>query len=294
MRGARSTHRSRCKIHPRRPGGTSPLFARLALAAAGWLAAGGLAAQGTPPLVTDRPDQTESTGAVPPGFVQFELGWTVGESSDATERVTAHTLPEALLRIGLLPRLEGRVGLPTWSSTEVEAGDVETRTQGLGDLFLGAKLALAEGAGSTPSLALLGGTTIPTGEEGVGSERADPSFRLAASGQLAERLSLGVNAGVRWETESVDGPDGAGLETQADVLYTAALGIGVSERLGVFLESFGFAGLEASRPTRHSVDGGLTLLLAPNLQLDVRGGVGLDDDAEDWFLGTGVSVRVPR
>ncbi len=272
-----------------------PLALGAAVVAGVVLAAPDLSAQDAPPLVTDRPDQTESTAVVSPGFAQLELGWTVSEASDGVEEVRAHTLPEALVRIGVLPRVELRVGLPSWSSVEAEVEDSELRMEGLGDASLGLKLGLVEGGGRAPSLALLGGTTIPTGEEGVGSERADPSFRLAASGDLGERLSLGVNVGVQWATESVAGPaDGPAVDTGADFLYTAALGIAMTDRVGLFLESFGFAGLEASRAARHSLDGGFTVLIAPNLQLDVRAGAGVDDDAEDWFLGAGFALRLPR
>ena len=47
-------------------------------------------------------------------------------------------------------------------------------------------------------------------------------------------------------------------------------------------------------PATHSVDGGLTYLPHPRVQLDLAVGAGIDDDAPDWFAGVGVSFRVPR
>ena len=32
-------------------------------------------ASDVPELITDRPDQTESSSTVPPGYVQIEVGW---------------------------------------------------------------------------------------------------------------------------------------------------------------------------------------------------------------------------
>jgi hypothetical protein len=57
----------------------------------------------TPELVTDRPDQTESTEIVPKGFVQTELGLGDADGADATFA--------GLARIGLSERIELRVGL---------------------------------------------------------------------------------------------------------------------------------------------------------------------------------------
>jgi hypothetical protein len=39
---------------------------------------------------------------------------------------------------------------------------------------------------------------------------------------------------------------------------------------------------------------GATYLMTPNLQMDAHGGVGLTDTAPDYFLGVGISVRLPR
>jgi hypothetical protein len=57
----------------------------------------------TPDLVTDRPDQTESTEIVPKGSVQSELGLGDSDGADATAA--------GLARIGLADRVELRVGL---------------------------------------------------------------------------------------------------------------------------------------------------------------------------------------
>lgn len=270
---------------------------RAAALAALLVGAPALLAQEAPgPLVTDRPDQTESTSVVPPGFVQLEAGWTVSGSSDEAEGERIHTLPEALVRIGLTRWLEARLALPTWTRTSARSpdGSPDPEEAGFGDARLGLKLGIVEGEGGAPSVALLAGTTLPTGEEGFGSERADPFFRLAASGDPSGRFSAGVNLGLQWETESGPGPSAAAPDTQADWLYTAALGIGLSEAIGMFVEGFGLVGLEGSRPASHAVDGGFTLRLADNLQLDLRAGAGLDGDAEDWFVGAGFAARLPR
>ncbi len=114
---------------------------------------------------------------------------------------------------------------------------------------------------------------------------------VLASRDLGERVSLGSNAGFSWSS----GPDGAGdIETLVDFRYTAAVGFGLTDVVGAFAETFGAVALESAGVSTYHVDGGFTFLVRRQLQLDVSGGVGLNDAADDWFVGAGVSVRFPR
>ena len=137
---------------------------------------------------------------------------------------------------------------------------------------------------------MLVGLSLPTGDNEVSSDRADPSFRLSSSHTLSDTLSFGYNAGMAWETEE----SGSGnRSTLSSYIYTAVLGIGISERLGSYVELFGAIPASARGGPRNSVDGGVTYLLRDNVQLDGFVGLGLSDDADDWFVGGGVMVRFP-
>ncbi len=241
------------------------------------------------PLVTDRPDQTESTSIVPRGLVQLEAGWAWEHELDGGARVRIHTVPGLLVRLGIWERLEGRLGFTGFRSVSTEGQ--RASTSGLGDMELGFKYRLGGGGSWVPELALITQVSIPTGTEGLSSERPDPSVLLAFTNVLSERVSVGYNLGSVWS--SVD--DGGGSRTaQMDVIYTVTLGFSVAERIAVFLESFGAFGVEEERADSHSLDGGFTYQLASNLQLDVSGGLGLNRAASDWFVGAGVAVRMPR
>ena len=72
------------------------------------------------------------------------------------------------------------------------------------------------------------------------------------------------------------------------------MGMGVSDRVGAFVEVFGDIPLNANGGPKNSLDGGLTYLLRDNLQLDAAVGVGISDDADNWFVGLGITVRFPR
>jgi hypothetical protein len=256
------------------------------------LLGGGASAQEAE-LITDRPDQTESAAVVGPGLVQVETGFQLSRSDDPDSRVETQELLATLVRIGLHERLELRLGWAGWIRTETEArGPAGERSEadGAGDTELGFKVRFFEESGGRPAVALLAATSVPSGAAEFSTDRADPSFRLSVAHTLSERVSLGYNVGAAWETAQTD----RGPTTLSRALYTVAAGFSLSDRVGAFVELYGDLGGSAGGGPAHSADGGLTFLIRDNLQLDLAGGVGLTDLADDWFVGLGLSVRIPR
>lgn len=242
-----------------------------------------------PPLITDRPDQTESAFVVPRGAFQLELGTVYSSDRNGLEpRVRSLNLGGALLRIGLAQPIELRLGFDGWQ----QAQQTGRRTaRGAGDLSLGTKLQVTRGAGLTPAVALLGGLTLPVGHEAFRAEGVDPVVRASVAHDLGRGFSLGYNVGAFWTTE--DRP-GGGETTRTRALYSLVLGREVFDRLAVFVEGFGAARLGAGAPSWIAGDTGVTFALNPTLQLDLSAGVGLNGAADDWFLGAGLSARIPR
>lgn len=241
------------------------------------------------PLVTDRPDQTESARTVPPGAVQIELGWLRTRQEGEAARTDTRELPGTLMRFGAREGLELRLGWQGWTEEEERRGAESSEVEGEGDLEVGVKVALWEERGPRPQGALLASLLLPTGDEEVGGEGHEPSLRLSFAHTLSESLSLGYNLGLARESERTR--DGQ-RESSTVLIYTAALGVGLTGRLGTFIELFGDLPVDGGRP-RHSLDGGFTFLLHPALQLDLSGGLGLSREAPDWFVGLGLSVRFP-
>jgi len=252
----------------------------LALAATG---AGAAAhAQESEPMITDRPDQTESAVAVPAGWIQIEVGMTVSrEGSGDAPGTTVLTVPGTLLRFGIGGGVELRAGLDGWHTTSGSGG-----ADGRGDGLLGAKWAID--TGSALELALLAGVVVPIGDAVVTTDRWDPSLLLLLAHPLSDAIGIGYNLGVAAATESRP----TGRVTRWTVPYTVSIGVAFSDRVGAFAESFGALPLSRAGRSEHGLDTGLTLLLAGSFQLDLSGGLGLDADATDWFVGTGVSTRL--
>lgn len=234
-------------------------------------------------LVTDRPDQTESSATVPPNRWQIETG-VLFEDDEAGDTVSA---PGTLLRIGLQERLELRLGWGGWIRRDTDGGDP---FDGPADGELGIKVRLLDGDQRRPELALLAGTSLPWGDDAFTSDRFDPSVRLAATRGVAPGIDLAVNLGAEWESTR----SGGDTDTLSRALATAALGFEVAPDLGAFVELFGTTPLSARGDDALSADAGFTWLVRPNLQLDVAAGAGLEGEAPDAFVGVGVTYRWPR
>jgi hypothetical protein len=247
-------------------------------------------------LVTDRPDQTESALVVPPGALQVELGAGLERDRVGGVESERREAPGALVRFGLAERLELRLAWPgaIESETTTRSGQGWRRetVRGAGDPEVGAKLAwLSTARGDRLDLALLGHVTLPVGDPGLGSPRADPALRLCASLPLGDRAGLGWNLG--WAAGSAENPSGAST-TLARWIYSAAAGLDLSPRWGAFVELFGDLPASDPEPAAHAFDAGVTFLVSPRLQLDLAAGFGLSEAAPDRFVGFGVSFRVPR
>lgn len=244
------------------------------------------------PLVTDRPDFTESTETIPPGHVQLELGYTFTVDRESDVRVRDHTAPELLLRIGVHDRVELRLGWEgyAWFDAEFEdrtpGGRRVTRDdheEGANDLSIGFKVKLAEQNGWVPHLGILGGITVPSGSAELTSGDVDPSLVLAWAYDLTDRFGIAGNLGVGAPTEEGD------RFFQATGSIAAA--ISITDRVGTYVEYFGIYPNAEHADCAHTVNGGVTYLINNDLQLDWRIGVGLNEEADDFFTGVGLSWR---
>jgi hypothetical protein len=246
----------------------------------------------TEPLVTDRPDFTESTDAVPSGYVQLEMGYTFTYDREGEDRVRSHTMPEMLWRIGLFEDFELRIGWEGYTFeesqtlTETDRGRPvlrETWSQGANDLSLGFKYEYCEQDGLVPHFGVIGEITVPSGSAGFSSGDVDPEVKLLWAYDLTEWLSVAGNVNFAVPTE-----DGHRFfQTAASVSAAAS----ITDALGTYVEYFGFYPASQHTDCAHYLNGGFTYLITNNFQVDVRAGVGLNEEAEDFFTGIGFAWR---
>lgn len=233
-----------------------------------------LFSQGQPPIATDRPGFGTGATTVAPGAVQIESGLQIDYPDDNTTVLTA---PLAVIRTGLSERLEVNLAYPGW--IRVDNGGSSTARS---DLSLGGKLRLdRRGLLRTT---LFGAATLPVGEDGATSDQVDGLAGLAAEYQAGPGLGLSVSV----QGGSAAGPDGRTGNGQVAVGITTSN----SDRLSSFVE-YAATGLFGDLSTGQFLDAGFTFLAAPNVQLDISGGLGLTNASAD-FVSLGLSVRLPE
>jgi hypothetical protein len=240
--------------------------------ATGWLAP--LAAQSSavaPPIDTDRPDLTDGTGVVARGRIQFETGFT---SQTARDGLASWSLPELLVRIGILRGAELRIG-QTYRSFELDQGE---RLGGFDDLQVGTKIHVAS-QGSLPAISAELFSSFSTGAHGIGAGRALPGAALllqqTSEGPWSAGLEVEVSRGV---TSAVAGFASLSVQYQA------------TQRAQLYGEFFQLQP-DLGEVRQSYLNGGILFLLSNDLQVDARIGAGLDHDADRSFIGVGLAVR---
>lgn len=246
----------------------------------------------TEPLVTDRPDFTESTDAIPRGHFQLEMGYTFTYDREENDRVRNHTAPEFLLRVGLFDDFELRLGWEGYSWSEnlfegrTRGGRAVTRedsTQGSNDLSIGFKYKLLEQKGLRPHFGVIGAVSVPSGSAGVSSGDVDPEVVLLWAYDVTDWFAVAGNVGLAVPRDA----GGRFVQTSSSLSVAFAL----TDELGTYVEYFGFYPNANDSGAAHSLNNGFTYLITDNFQLDVRVGFGLNEEADDFFTGIGFSWR---
>lgn len=241
------------------------------------------------PLASDRPDFTEASSTVGKGRIQLEVGYTFSRDRSQGATTVGHSYPEALLRVGALAEwLEFRVGQNFGTTRGGGAPDGVFSFAGAEDLYLGVKLGLTERKGLLPETALILQTTVPTGQRDFTANQVNPGVNfLFSSTVIEDRLTIGGSLQANRATDEL-------RHGYIEFAQSATVGYGLTKKLGAYTEWFAFYPSGATAPgvgPQHYFNGGFTYRLTPNIQFDIRAGIGLNRRAEDFFAGTGFAFR---
>ncbi|WP_419194033.1 transporter [Novipirellula herctigrandis] len=233
-------------------------------------------------MITDRPDFTEASSVVGLGILQIETGYTYFYDDDGTTQTISHSYPEALLRYGVLANwLEFRLAA-NYGNSDVNG----LSSDGTDDLYLGLKIGLTPQEGLLPEMALIPQMTVPTGGSATTNGEVLAGLNWLYGWDINDFLATG---GSTQFNRSLDEATGMGF-TQWAQSWTIAYSL--ADRLGAYTEYYGFypSGADTASP-EHYFNGGFTFLVSNDVQWDIRGGTGLNDEADDYFVGTGLSLR---
>lgn len=234
------------------------------------------------PLITDRPDFTEASSTVGLGVTQLEIGYTFTTDNEGGTRTDSHTYPELLVRHGLLRDwLELRVAY-----TAATFDDSIVRTTGSEDLYLGLKIGMTPQCGVLPEMSIMPQMTVPSGSRAFTSDTVLPGLNWLYGWDVTDSMSI---AGSTQFNRTIDGGSGGEYTQWAQ---SATVGLSLTDTIGAYTEWYAFFPDDADTdPVEHYLNGGFTKLFGNNVQWDVRAGVGLNDDSDDFFVGTGLSLR---
>ena len=234
-------------------------------------------------LDADRPHFPEAITTVGNGRAILESGYTFTKKSDS---FFSHTVPEALLRVGIFADwLELRIGQDTLHQRQT-VDEVTTTANGAKDLYLGVKLALTEQKGWLPATVVIPQMTVPTGSAELTAGRILPGVNVDFGWEVIKDV---FNIELLIANNFVEDE----LNNSRHELATGLTGVfQLTKKLEVFAEWDAFYPTAGASPaSRQYAVGGAVYFVTPNLQLDMRAGVGLNHHSNDFLAGVGFAAR---
>ncbi|MCF6279157.1 MAG: transporter [Flavobacteriaceae bacterium] len=224
-------------------------------------------------IITDRPDQTESSSTIPKNSFQIEMGMQQSNNNS----LTSFAGPSTLLRYGISDKIELRL-FNQYESHKIELDGGNIKFDGLGDIEVGFKVQLFKKEDVNTEIAFLSHAIIPTAKEALTNDKVGSINKLSISHSLSEKISLGYNIGYDYAA-------------QTNVFtYSVVLGFSLSDKIGAYIEPFG--ALAEGGQYEGNFDVGLTYLAKDNLQFDVAYGAGLNNDMQ--YVSAGFSWNIPQ
>ena len=228
--------------------------------------------EGSAQIITDRPDQTESSSTVEKGALQIESGFLVGFEGDYSNSITQLLAPTTLFRQGISNRFELRI-----VSQFEQIRFQEETTKGISDLEIGTKIQLYKKAQSRTQIAWLSHLRLPTGSDGLTDRSFGTINKLSVSHKINEFTAIGYNIGYNY----------FGID-RGDLTYSAALGFSLNRHVSIYVEPYGM--LSNFKESIVNFDAGFTYLVHDNLQFDFSFGTGVSDRMN--YVSIGCSWKI--
>jgi hypothetical protein len=233
-------------------------------------------------ISTNRPSFDDTAGIVQIGHFQLEMGYTFTFRNRDDIETQTHNGPEILFRIPFVEdRLELQLGTSGYVYSRSNSGSGFDSVDGFSDLTAGLRLKVTDENGWLPRTAIQLVSTLGAGSDDISNQDVEPVFKLIWSYDLGKGWGVYGNFGVGYLTTGGD------RFTQGQggvcVCYT------INDQWSVYGEYYMFGPNSKGADAAHYTDFGAAYLITPRIQLDARVGFGLNEEANNFFTGTGIS-----
>ena len=237
-------------------------------------------------LSADRPDVTESPYTVDAGHVQLEMSFVdfVYDDEDGV-RTRALTVAPLNLKLGLLNNVDLQLVVDPYVEVNLDNGADET-LNGFGDTELRLKLNLWGNDGGETAFAVMPFVKFPTGDDELSNDHVEGGVIFPFAAELPADFGLGLMA----EFDVVY--DAADDDYEVEFVHTATVGHDIVGELAGYVEYTGIAPFDGDADYQAFAGTGLTYKLNADVQLDAGVNFGLTDDAEDFNVFAGITVRL--
>jgi len=216
-------------------------------------------------VVSDRPDQTESSIVLDKGKFQIESRFTFEKENQESEN--EFTSLNNLIRIGITNGFELRLNT---NIIKGYSGNDNFKKYGFSDLEIGAKVQILNKESKKIKIAMLSHYSIPF--SGVFSNEASALLnRILVSHDLNKDYQIGYNIGYN----NYFNPD------YDELIYTLALSRSF-KKFALFYEVFG---TESNNISEINWDIGITYELDKNIQIDFAKGKGFNNNLNYYTFG---------
>jgi len=235
----------------------------------------------------ERPGLDTPACTIAPGKISVETSiadWTRDDQPGSREDNIL--FGDTLVRVGVSDTIEARIGwTPFGHDRKRDSTGVDT-VNGVGDVSLGMKANLLNPDGSGVSVSVLPFVTLPVGRSSIGAGDWGAGFLVPLTYELSDTVSLDLTP----EIDAAVDQDGNGRHLAYS--STAGLAFKVAKDFTLTGE---VQALRDNDPDQHATQALAALSLAwmanDDLQFDILGAAGLNDDTPDTRVYAGISRR---
>lgn len=241
-------------------------------------------------IETDRHDFTQSTKTVGRGVTQLEAGYSYFYKDENNEVENSHTTPEMLLRLGLTDNIEFRLRW-NYAWRYIEEGN---NADGAQDLIWAFKLGITDQECWIPRSALEVRSSAPTGGSDWTTGHVEFGLDYIYRWELTEGFSLygSTGFGTNGLGEFSLLPEEPASERFMVWSQSIAVGINLTEQNTIYVEYYGlFSHALEEEFSQNYFNIGIDHYITENFVVDLRVGMGLSPDSDDFFSGIGGGYR---